>query len=455
MALPARLRASNVAALGSQCQSGKQKACDQLAKIAVEDKNPGARSDAVSQITDQILLAKIALEDPDSDVQEAAVGKLTDQTALEKISLEDPDLDVRQAAVEKLTDQAALEKISLTKDDYKVAQAALQKLTDQSLVFQTALDAQDSVIRSAATGKLTDPLLLSRVAMEGTDATAGSDAVKKLRDQTLLGKIATSAKDPEVRTAAVWTLTNQSLLENAAAADPDEAVRNAAKVAADWKTAQAEHEVYLWKAPADDASAAAKPRWKISAILGAADLGGGIVDSDSSDPRAASFMNMAAFLGSENNPEAASFAPWPFKPESDNDVCDFDSGNLPMQDSGGNQTQIPAPISFSGRVLNGKGIWGVTSGKTTLLFQPKLHISAGGTLALGGTWAAYTDSTGTVNYSYSTMQDVPVIVTGTIRFPPDLWTAAGAGFDILGGGLQFDETGVFLMKGTQYRLHAR
>jgi hypothetical protein len=356
MALPARLRASNVTALGSQCQSGKQKACDELAKIAVENKNPGARSDAVSQMTDQTLLAKIALEDPDSDVREAAVGKLTDQAALEKISLT---------------------------NDYKVAQAALQKLTDQSLVFQTALDAEDSVIRSSATGKLTDQLLLSRVALQGTDAAAGSDAVKKLMDQTLLGKIATLAKVPEVRAAAVWTLTNQILVENVAAADPDESVRNAAKVAADWKTTQAEHDVYVWQAPADDSSAAAKPRWKINAILGAADLGGGVVDSESSDATAVSFMNLAALLGSVTNPEAAGFAPWPFKPESDADVCDFDSGNLPMQDSGGNQTQIPAPILFSARILNGKGIWGATSGKTSLLFQPKLHISADGTLALG------------------------------------------------------------------------
>jgi hypothetical protein len=49
-----------------------------------------------------------------------------------------------------------------------------------------------------------------------------------------------------------------------------------------------------------------------------------------------------------------------------------------------------------------------------------------------------------------TLPAVPVDVTGTIRFPADRWTDAKKGFKIKGGGLQFDETGVFLIPGTQY-----
>jgi hypothetical protein len=48
-----------------------------------------------------------------------------------------------------------------------------------------------------------------------------------------------------------------------------------------------------------------------------------------------------------------------------------------------------------------------------------------------------------------------VNVTGTIRFPNNQWTLAKEGLEIKGGGLQFDETGVFLMPGTEFRKDAR
>jgi hypothetical protein len=423
-ALAEPLRASNIPALGSQCHSGKQKACDELAKIATEDKHPDRRSEAVSQLNDQSLLEKIALQDSAADVCDEAVSMLTDQAALGRVAIAETVKDI--------------------------AQEALNKVTDPSWLFQAALEAKVFEIRTAAADKLEDPLLLSRIALESTDTTIGVRAIKKLSDQSLLGKIATQAKDSAVRTAAVWKLTDRVLLAKVAADDPDEDVRKAASAAEDWKTAQAEREVYVWKAPTPDASGAPLPRWRISGILGAADLGEDISNSDSSQTLGSLAMGVGSLLESSINPEAAGFSPWSFKPENDQDVCDLESGYLSFLDSDGNQKRIPAPISFKGHVANGKGMWGMSDGKSVVLFRPTLHIDQKGTLAIGGAWAGYTPGTGTGSFSSSTIQDA-VIVVGTIRFPKDELNQAGAGLEIMGGGLQFDETGVFLMPGTQYR----
>jgi len=98
----AKVAASNISKkvddLARQCDSGKQKGCSELVRIAVEDKDAGARRVAVEKLTDQSLLAKIAVEDKDSDVRCTAVEKLTDQSVLAKIAVEDKDSGVRRAA---------------------------------------------------------------------------------------------------------------------------------------------------------------------------------------------------------------------------------------------------------------------------------------------------------------------------------------------------------------------
>jgi len=91
-----------------------------------------------------------------------------------------------------------------------------------------------------------------------------------------------------------------------------------------------------------------------------------------------------------------------------------------------------------------------------VLFRPTLHIDQERTLAIGGAWVVCTQGAGTVmTCGYSTIQDVPVEVVGTIRFPKDEWSQAGASLEIMGGGLEFDETDVFLIPGTQYREAAK
>ena len=98
----AKVAASNISKkvddLARQCDSGKQKGCSELVRIAVEDKDAGARRVAVEKLTDQSLLAKIAVEDKDSDVRCTAVEKLTDQSVLAKTAVGDEDTNVRSAA---------------------------------------------------------------------------------------------------------------------------------------------------------------------------------------------------------------------------------------------------------------------------------------------------------------------------------------------------------------------
>jgi hypothetical protein len=124
----AKVAASNISKkvddLARQCDSGKQKGCSELVRIAVEDKDAGARRVAVEKLTDQSLLAKIAVEDKDSDVRCTAVEKLTDQSVLAKIAVEDKDSGVRRTAVEKLTDRLLLAKIAVGDEDTNVRSAA-------------------------------------------------------------------------------------------------------------------------------------------------------------------------------------------------------------------------------------------------------------------------------------------------------------------------------------------
>ena len=98
----AKVAASNISKkvddLARQCDSGKQKGCSELVRIAVEDKDAGARRVAVEKLTDQSLLAKIAVEDKDSGVRRSAVEKLTDKLLLAKIAVGDEDTNVRSAA---------------------------------------------------------------------------------------------------------------------------------------------------------------------------------------------------------------------------------------------------------------------------------------------------------------------------------------------------------------------
>ena len=72
-----------------------------------------------------------------------------------------------------------------------------------------------------------------------------------------------------------------------------------------------------------------------------------------------------------------------------------------------------------------------------MFFRPKLYLKSDGTMVIGGLLASLGDSPvakGAFSQGVSVVQGAAVIVTGTIRFPKDRWTTAGAGFHIRGRG---------------------
>ena len=229
--MPRQVAASNVEKvnkLALQCDSGKQKACNELTKIAMRDKDFGVRYSAVMKLTDQSVLAKIAVGDEAGSVRGAAVMRLTDQPLLAKVAMEDKENRVRNIALAKLTDQPLLAKIVLEAANGRVVNDVMAKLTDQSLLAKIAVEHRDFNIRYLAVTKLADRSLLAKIAVEDKDATVRSTAVAKLVDQSVLAKIAVEDKESSVRGAAMAKLTDQSLLEKIALEATDAGARSAA-----------------------------------------------------------------------------------------------------------------------------------------------------------------------------------------------------------------------------------
>ncbi len=105
LVMPGKLSAADaakVADLSYKCSSGKQGACRELAKIALNEPDAGVRGSAVLSLADQSVLAKVATEDKDSQVRYFAVSKLKDESLLAKIAVNETDSSVRHAALSAL-----------------------------------------------------------------------------------------------------------------------------------------------------------------------------------------------------------------------------------------------------------------------------------------------------------------------------------------------------------------
>jgi hypothetical protein len=408
----------NIDTLANQCFTlGKPNACRELQKIAVEGKDPGLRAEAVVRLTDQSLLAKIAEEDKDSEVRRAAVNQLTDQSLLAKIAEGDKDRVVREAAINLLTDSLVLQRIAIREEDPEVATAAVGSHINDTSLVDVALGAVLPKARIQATGRIAEVRLLTRIAVESADAEVVRAALEKLSDPAAIAKVAADGKNTRTRVDVIRRLTDAALLAHIAATDPDGDIRGlAATLASGWKTAQNEREVYLWK-PGQGTENGARSHWRIKAALRSA--------------------------------RQAGAGAWEFQPEGQNDQCDLESGNLTLGFSG-NKTSFQGPISFAGRNVDGEGAWIASDGKTYVILEPNFYVDKGG-LMLSGSWRATTVQQGVTRTMMSTLDDSAVAVTGTIRFPQNRWTPSGAGLELNGGGIQFDETGVFLIPGTQYR----
>lgn len=114
--------------LSEKCKSGKQGACKDLAKIALNDPDAKIRESAVFGLTDQSLLAKIATEDKEINVRSSAVAAMTDQALLAKFAVEDKDVPARFQALWHLTDQALLAKIAVDDTEESVRRQAKRML---------------------------------------------------------------------------------------------------------------------------------------------------------------------------------------------------------------------------------------------------------------------------------------------------------------------------------------
>ena len=490
----------NIPKLAYQCSSGKQDACRELAKIASEDKEAYVRKNAVEVLNDQPLLAriaKVALEAEDTLVRRDAVSALTGQSILAKIATQEKEVVIRNAALERLTDQSLLVKIATEDSDVLVRAAAVRTLTDQSLLLQFVAKGQDARVRRAAVRVLTDQSLVERIAEGDKDASVRATAVEKLTDQSMVARIAKEDPDPTVRVAALGSLSDQLLLSKIAAEDkdfevrhaamgratnqpllaklaeeaPDSGVRNAAvvklidlgflarlkdedenvrmaakKLLAKHEVVVDEREIYVWRPATEASGVSSRPRWAIRGALGAAEL-----------PRSGFSHVLQSeqdeLFGPAGKDPAPGFPKWYFAPVGNSeDECALLSGSARLVRV--NVTmELPAPTLFSMGSLpgpSGKLAWVLPAGTSSnvvgyFIFQPFIYPTSDGTLALGGTMAVGS------SFPFPRVVADPVEVSGTILFPDDRWTPTGAGFVIKGGGLQFDETGVFLIPGTVFR----
>ncbi len=211
------------------------------------------------------------------------------------------------------------------------------------------------------------------------------------------------------------------------------------------KTVKNEREIYIWRASTGSGNDASRPRWSIRGVVGAADLLSGNPAGD----------QQMQLVGKDR---ASGFEIWQIAPENDSDVLALESGSV-FVSAGDKESPMRAPIRFKRlQIPGGRTSWlfplsdpDAKSGNIFLIFRPMIYPTSGGILALGGT-VGFNNEDGMRTV---TMRTIPASVTGTIRFPKDRWASVGAGFIIKGGGLQFDETGVFLMPGTQYVATAR
>jgi ankyrin repeat protein len=205
------------------------------------------------------------------------------------------------------------------------------------------------------------------------------------------------------------------------------------------ETVGKEGEVYLWKT-----ATGAKPgmHWKVRAALGKAALTLKSVANDTQSMGWMMSMNegMAGLIGGP----AEAAVKLELAPSELDDALRFESGTWLL---GQNNKPKPAPVSFSARLpATGERIWGVSDGTEIVLLQPVLFLSSEGRQMIGGSIAIYSGA----QYVFSTLTAQEASVNGTVRFPAGRWTLVKPGFRIRGGGLQFDETGISLIPGTQY-----
>jgi len=213
--------------LALECASGNQKACDKLARIAMNSKKFSERIEAVEKLSDSALLAQIARSDKDHNIQiaaiknphlseqevfsqiarsaeyfkvrEAAIERLADPSVLVFIVKNDADGSLREAAVENpnFVDQKTLSEIAQNDESKRVRRAAVMKITSQESLAAIAPRVEGELL-SAVLSRITDQAVLASLISENTDNfweswKALKDGIDRISDQALLAQIAIHA----------------------------------------------------------------------------------------------------------------------------------------------------------------------------------------------------------------------------------------------------------------------
>jgi hypothetical protein len=223
----------------------------------------------------------------------------------------------------------------------------------------------------------------------------------------------------------------------------------------EFHTVKEEHAVYVWKSPTGRQSAS--QQWRIQGLVGSTAPGLRDLFSDlfSFDVRAREMMvamygqDDAEFYARRYDPPAEGFPIWHLVPETSKDFCKIELGTF----SG--VPGLPLPFSFPALTKkDGSSIrlWGIALESGLAYMSPVIYVSKDkSTLMFGGEIGGVTTTASGINPSSKSLASVSAIVFGTIRYPDDKWTHVGGGYTIRSGGLEFDDIGVSLLVGTQYK----
>jgi len=155
LALPAVLVAAWAAPaagqtkLATNCQSGDQQACVQLARSPATTE---VRLAAVRKLTDQRALADLARTSDDRPIRVAAIRGLIDQDALAALARDGKGPVERGAAIERLKDQTLVAEIA-RKDQAKwVRRKAANCLTDESQIAKLVAEDRKELLPTVTFG---------------------------------------------------------------------------------------------------------------------------------------------------------------------------------------------------------------------------------------------------------------------------------------------------------------
>jgi DNA-binding beta-propeller fold protein YncE len=201
--------------------------------------------------------------------------------------------------------------------------------------------------------------------------------------------------------------------------------------------------VYVWKTGPPKDPTAVMTRWRIEGAAGSPteEITKALGKISPADSKffGDKLKGMAWFLPSRS-PIAAGFTPWGVVPGRKEDLLVREQRQV--------QGTVSAPMRFEPAKDGG---WRFTVGGRLYFFAPFVYPAKDGTgFIVGGPFGllAPTESiSGGGKVGAAT-------VSGRIRFPDDRWSPVGGGYSIKGGGLEFDESGVFLVVGTQYTFDA-